>query len=132
MQHILVIDDDKSVCSAIKTVLEHEGYSAVVAEDGRSGLDLIETNEFDMAIVDLLLPGMDGLETIRLIRERAPLMPVVAISGLLFHDGAAPAHDALGMAGKFGATSALHKPFRARELLHAVESCLGVAEPMLP
>ena len=125
MQRILVIDDDTSVRTAIKVVLEHEGYDVSVVEDGRSGLAAIDAHLYALIIVDIFMPGMDGLETIRRIKQRAPLVPVIAISGFLFRDSSVPAPDFLNMATKLGAASSLHKPFQPHELLTAVQACLA-------
>jgi CheY-like chemotaxis protein len=124
MSRILVIDDDDAVRTAIKTLLEHEGYEVVAAEDGRTGIDAFESMTFDLLIVDILMPGMDGLETIRLFKRRAPLVPIVAISGFMFRDSSVPAPDFLSMATKLGAAYSLHKPFRPRDLSEAVAACL--------
>src|SRR5262245_33120302 len=128
MRHILVIDDDKAVRPAVKIVLEHDGFDVTVAEDGHSGLAALATQLYDLIIVDIFMPGMDGLETIRRIRQRAPLVPLIAISGFLFRDSAVPAPDFLTMATRLGAAGSLHKPFRPHELLAAVRFCL--AEPL--
>jgi CheY-like chemotaxis protein len=124
MRRILVIDDDRSVRTAIKTLLEHEGFEVVAAEDGRAGLDALETTAFDLVIVDIFMPGMDGLETITAFHRRAPLVPIIAMSGFMFRDSATPAPDFLSMATKLGAASSLHKPFRPRDLIAAVQTCL--------
>jgi CheY-like chemotaxis protein len=121
---VLVVDDDKAVRAAIKVVLEHNGFDVVVAPDGRSGIQALEENEFSLIIVDIFMPGMDGLETIRTFKRRAPAVPVIAISGFMFRDSAKPAPDFLSMATKLGAAHALAKPFRPKDLLQAVECCL--------
>jgi CheY-like chemotaxis protein len=132
MPTILVIDDDQAVRTAIKTVLEHEGFEVFVAEDGRTGLEAVQSMAFDVVIVDIFMPGMDGLETIKLFHVRAPRVPIIAISGFMFRDSSVPAPDFLGMATKLGAACALHKPFRPRELTQAVESCLKLAQNASP
>ena len=124
MSRVLVVDDDKAVRTAINTVLEHHGFDVVVAEDGRSGLQALQGHTFDVVIVDIFMPGMDGLETIRAFNRHAPTVPVIAISGFLFRDSAKPAPDFLSMATKLGAAYSLHKPFRPKDLLQVVERCL--------
>jgi CheY-like chemotaxis protein len=124
MSRILVVDDDKAVRTAIKTVLEHSGFDVVLAEDGRSGVRAVQDNQFDIVIVDIFMPGMDGLETIRMFNRHAPTVPVIAISGFMFRDSATPAPNFLSMATKLGAAYSLAKPFRPRDLLHVVECCL--------
>src|SRR5215510_10100224 len=122
MSRILVVDDDTAIRTVIKTVLEHEGFDVVLAEDGRSGIAAIQTDQFDVVIMDIFMPGMDGLETIRLFNRYAPAVPVIAISGFLFRDSSGPAPDFLSMATKLGAAYSLHKPFRPRDLLRVVEA----------
>jgi CheY-like chemotaxis protein len=133
MPHILVIDDDTSVRIAIRMLLEHEGYSVTLAEDGRSGLEAIETTAaLDLVLIDIFMPGMDGLETIKSLHARVPDLPIVAMSGFMFRGSSAPAPDFLAMATQLGATRSLHKPFRPRELMQAVEGCLGPQRVELP
>ncbi len=126
MSRVLVVDDDdKAVRSAIKTVLEHQGFNVAVAEDGRSGIAAVQGHSFDVVIVDIFMPGMDGLETIRAFNKHAPAVPVIAISGFLFRHSAQPAPDFLTMATRLGAAYSLPKPFRAKDLLRVVEACLS-------
>jgi CheY-like chemotaxis protein len=124
MSRVLVVDDDKAVRTAIKTVLEHHGFDVTVAEDGRSGISAVQGRQYDVVIVDIFMPGMDGLETIRAFNKHAPSVPVIAISGFLFRDSAQPAPDFLSMATKLGAAYSLHKPFQPKDLLRVVEACL--------
>ena len=83
---ILVVDDDKAVRTAIKIILEHSGFDVVVAENGRSGVEAVQRGKFDVVIVDIFMPGMDGLETIRVFNKHAPEVPVIAISGFMFRE----------------------------------------------
>jgi DNA-binding NtrC family response regulator len=127
MHRVLVIDDDRSVGTAIKTMLERDGYSVLLAQDGRNGIAAIGPGRFDVVIVDIFMPGMDGLETIRHIQYHAPLVPIIAISGFLFRGPSESTPDFLSMATKLGAAHSLQKPFRPRDLLDAVEKCLAEA-----
>jgi CheY-like chemotaxis protein len=131
MARVLVIDDDVQVRTAITTVLEHQALDVVAVEDGQSGIDAVQQQKFDIVIVDIFMPGLDGLESIRAFKRYAPSVPVIAISGFLFRDSSRPAPDFLAMATKLGAAYSLHKPFRAAELLRLVEACLsdGTAPP---
>src|SRR5262245_50312505 len=124
MARVLVIDDDHAVRAAIVTVLEHQGLEVIAVEDGHSGIEAIRGQKFDVIIVDIFMPGMDGLESIRAFKRYAPSVPVIAISGFLFRDSSRPAPDFLAMATKLGAAHSLHKPFRATDLLRLVEQCL--------
>jgi CheY-like chemotaxis protein len=126
MQRILVIEDDPAIRAAVELILDHEGYSVALAPDGDAGLDLVRSAAFDLVIVDIFMPGRGGLETIGLIRQHAPNLPVVATSGLSARgDGSRSADDVLGQAISLGAACVLHKPFRPRDLLQTVERCLN-------
>jgi len=126
MARVLVIDDDKSVCAAIETLLRHQDCVAVLAESGSHGARTFENSHFDLVMVDIFMPGMDGLETIKAFRERAPTVPIVAMSGFRFRNSCtAPAPDFLGMAAKLGATYCLQKPFGPEQLIAAITTCLG-------
>jgi CheY-like chemotaxis protein len=122
---ILVVDDDRSVACSIAGLLEFEGFDAVIAEDGRAGLAAVETRAFDLVIVDVFMPGMDGLETIAALRRHRPGLPIIAISGFMPRHLALSAGDALASAVELGASRALHKPFRRPDILAAVAACLG-------
>jgi CheY-like chemotaxis protein len=129
MARILVVDDDQAVRTVAKTVLELHGHEAVIAAEGRDGLRKIEADHYDLLIVDIFMPGMDGLETIKLVNARRPDLPIIVISGLSFRSASGQSPDFLSMATKLGATFSLQKPFRSHELLAAVERCLQAPAP---
>jgi CheY-like chemotaxis protein len=128
MARILIVDDDGAVRATIKLLLERAGHSVVAASDGRSGLALFEAGDFDLLFLDIFMPGMDGIETMRLVHQQQPLLPIIVISGNpnLSEQGDAP--DFLTMAIKLGAISSLQKPFRPAALLEAVAGCLEAAK----
>jgi CheY-like chemotaxis protein len=124
---ILVVDDDSAVQATIRLLLERAGHSVVVAGDGRKGLTAFETGDFDLLFLDIFMPGMDGLETMRLVHQQQPRTPIIVISGNPVMDfGSGP--DFLTMARKLGAVSSLQKPFKPAALLAAVASCLEAAK----
>jgi CheY-like chemotaxis protein len=84
MQRILIIDDDKRVADTARSILEAEGYAVVAAENGSAGIGATQDGRFDLAIVDLFMPGIDGLETTKELRRRAPVMPIVVMSASCF------------------------------------------------
>jgi CheY-like chemotaxis protein len=129
MPRILVVDDDKSVRIATQMLLEHDGYEVAVAESGRAGIAALGAGAFDVVIVDIFMPGMDGLETIKAFHHHAPEVPIIAMSGFMFRNTSTTANapDFLSMSTKLGAAYSLHKPFRPRELLKAIEGCLARA-----
>jgi CheY-like chemotaxis protein len=122
MARILVVDDQTAVRNAIKAMLEHHGYTVILAEGGRAALGAIEAFAFDAVVVDLIMPGMDGLETIKIFRDSAPRVPIIAMSGYAFRGGSSD-RDFFRMALDLGAACCLQKPFRPRDLVDAIETC---------
>jgi len=123
---ILIVDDDVAVQATIRLLLERAGHSVVVANDGRKGLAIFETGNFDLLFLDIFMPGMDGLETMRLVHQQQPLIPIIVISGQPIPSSSGL--DFLTMATKLGAVSSLQKPFKPAALLAAVASCLEAAK----
>jgi CheY-like chemotaxis protein len=123
MARVLVVDDEVLVRFTVKTILEHEGHSVVLAECGHDGAAAIEAFAFDLAIVDIFMPGMGGLETIKVFRQSAPRLPIIVISGYAFRDAGGPAPDFFRMAIELGAAVCLRKPFTPSQLLSAVDAC---------
>jgi CheY-like chemotaxis protein len=132
MSRILVVDSDTVVSAGIRIILERNGIDVVVVPDGGKALETVQTENFDIVIVDIFMAGMDGLETIRLFQKHAPAMPIIAVSGFMFRDSGTPAPDFLSMATKLGAAYSFAKPYRPRDLLRAVKRCLaqGNDEPV--
>ncbi|WP_334495503.1 response regulator [Bradyrhizobium sp. AZCC 1678] len=127
MARILVVDDDIAVQMTIRLLLERAGHSVVTADDGRKGLALCQTGDFDLLFLDIFMPGMDGFETMRMVRQQQPQLPIIVISGRPVSSEADTAPDFLTMATKLGAVSSLQKPFRPADLLAAVTGCLAAA-----
>jgi CheY-like chemotaxis protein len=125
VRRILVIDDDDLVRTAVRQMLETKGFDVVIASDGHHALRILADKRFDAILVDIFMPGMDGLETIRAFRQRSPDIAIVAMSGTKFYEGTASAPDFLLMATKLGANAGLRKPFRSRDLIETIEACLG-------
>jgi CheY-like chemotaxis protein len=121
---ILVVDDDPAVQMTIRLLLERAGHGVVVAGDGHKGLAAFDSGDFDLLFLDIFMPGMDGLETMRHIHRRRPTVPIVVISGRLLVADASAEPDFLAMSIKLGAISSLPKPFKPAALLATVESCL--------
>ncbi len=121
---ILVVDDDPAVQMTLRLLLERAGHSVVVAGDGKKGIAAFETGNFDLLFLDIFMPGMDGIETMRHIHRLRPATPIIVISGRPLVPDADADPDFLAMAIKLGAISSLPKPFRPAELLAKVESCL--------
>jgi CheY-like chemotaxis protein len=126
MARILVIDDEVSVRDAIRLILAPKGHNVVAAECGQRGVEAIEAYAFDAVIVDIFMPGMDGFQTIRILRQSAPKIAIIAISGYSFREASWPVPDFLKMAVDLGATCCLRKPFKAFEVIRAVETSCGI------
>jgi len=78
---VLVIDDDDVIRLAFTDYLEDMGYRVFGAENGRAGVNLFDTQQVDLVMVDLRMPEMDGLEVLEYITQRAPDLPLIVISG---------------------------------------------------
>jgi CheY-like chemotaxis protein len=124
---ILVIDDDAAVRSATRIALEVNGFDVVAVGDGKSGIDAVAEQQFDVVIVDLFMPGMDGLATTTAIRKINPRMPIITASGFMFGGTCPEMPNFQAMAEEAGATAALYKPFRPKELLQAVQKAIDLA-----
>jgi CheY-like chemotaxis protein len=125
MASILVIDDDRAVLDTIRILLERSAHGVETVDNSHAGLRLLEIQKFDLLIVDIFMPGMDGFETMRLVHQSRPEMPIIVISGQQFRSASERAPDFLYMATKLGAVSSLQKPFRPHELLATVAKSLS-------
>ena len=125
MARILVVDDDVAVRLTVRSILERAGHSVVLAECGHDGAQAIEAFAFDLAIVDIFMPEMDGLATIKVFRESAPTLPIIVMSGYVFRGAGGPAPDFFRMAVDLGAAACLHKPFKPAALLRALNDCFA-------
>jgi DNA-binding response OmpR family regulator len=123
-RRILVIDDNPSVGAAIQTILARQGYGATIAADAEAGIRAFEASTFDVVMIDIFMPGTDGLELIKRFHDRSPASPIVAMSGFRFRKAMTPTPDFLAMAAKFGATECLRKPFVPQQLVAAINFCL--------
>ena len=79
MEKILLVEDDGGIASFIRLELMHEGYQVQVAEDGRQALELFSENQWDLVLLDIMLPGINGLEVLRRIRKASSL-PVILLT----------------------------------------------------
>lgn len=121
------MDDDAAVQLTIRLLLQRAGHSVVTADGGRKGLAACLTEDFDLLFLDIFMPGMDGFETMRLVRQHRPQIPIIVISGRPISSEGDAVPDFLTMATKLGAISSLQKPFRPADLLAAVAGCLEAA-----
>src|SRR5206468_12479391 len=103
-------------------------FQVTIADGGDSGLRALDSASFDLMVVDIFMPHMRGFESIRVFHERAPSIPLIAMSGYAFANIDAPAPDFLRMALELGATRCLRKPFTPVALLTVVNECLAEAQ----
>ena len=129
MRRILVVDDDLHIRLAIRAWLKHYGFRVAMADGGPNGLAALDGSAFDLMIVDIFMPDMRGFESIRMFHQRAPAVPLIAISGYAFSGAETDNLACLKMAVSLGATRCLHKPFRPATLLRVIDECLSEAEP---
>jgi len=120
MVRILVVDDDELVRLSIGTVLARAGHRVVLACDGEDALRRYRAARFDLVITDIVMPRMEGLETVRALRGAGREVKILAISG-----GARPGSGLyLTAARALGADGALFKPFTPAELNSAIARIL--------
>lgn len=118
MKTILIIDDEKSVRDAVKMILSYEKYEVALAEDGTRGLSILDAEPIDAVLLDVKMPGIDGIEILQTIKLRFTDMPVIMISG---HGTIETAVEAT----KLGAFDFLSKPLDRDKLLITVRNALG-------
>jgi two-component system response regulator CpxR len=118
---ILVIDDDVELAALLKEFFEREGLQTDFAYDGRTGLDRAVQGKFDLIVLDVMLPGLDGFEVLRRLRQVSPT-PVIMLT--------ARGEDIDRIVGlELGADDYLPKPFNPRELVARIRAVLRRAEP---
>jgi len=115
-QKVLVIDDEENVCELITLYFEKSGFEVLACGDGMEGMDLIKSEKPDMVILDLMLPGMDGLDVCKEIR-RTSNIPLIMLSARVDE-----VDRVLGL--EMGADDYVTKPFSPRELLARVKAVL--------
>lgn len=121
MEHnILIVEDEKGIRDAIIIYLKNQGYNVFEASNGKEGLDIIENNDIHLAIVDIMMPVMDGITMVMKVREKYDF-PVIFLS--------AKSEDIDKITGlNIGADDYVTKPFSNRELLARVKAHLRRTE----
>ncbi|MDP9432589.1 MAG: response regulator transcription factor [Actinomycetota bacterium] len=121
---VLVVDDDATVCDVVVRYLQHAGMRAGFEGDGSAAIDRILAEQPDLVVLDLMLPGTDGLEVFRRVRAELPI-PVIFLTAL-----GDEADRLVGL--ELGADDYVTKPFSPRELVLRVQSVLRRARGALP
>jgi CheY-like chemotaxis protein len=125
VRRILVIDDDASVSRAIQAILAWHQCNTVLASRAHAGIHAFQASQFDVVMVDLFMPGMNGLDTIARIRSESAV-PIIAMSGFRLRNSLDADQDFLGMAVLRGATISLRKPFSPPQLVTAIDRARGL------
>jgi DNA-binding response OmpR family regulator len=119
---ILLIEDDSDLAFGLRNNLEIEGYAVEIAADGPSGLTALGERRFDLVVLDLMIPGMDGLRVLRTMRDRGDRSPVLILT--------ARGQEEDKVRGlKLGADDYVTKPFGVLELLARIEALLRRTSP---
>lgn len=121
MARILVIDDMPAVTGLLSAVLEGCGHAVVERNNGATGLAELNGGGFDLVVVDMMMPGLDGIEVVKRLRAAGHKAPVIAMSG---GTDDFPASHSLKMSEMYGADRLLFKPFGNDELVAMVEQLL--------
>jgi len=118
MKHsVLVVDDDQELRENLEEILNDAGFSVVLAKDGEEALERIAAQPFDIILLDLMMPVMDGREALTLIRHRRPQAKVIMMTAFATID------NAVNMMRK-GAHDYLTKPFKVDELIMSIRRAL--------
>ena len=130
MKRILLIDDDEAIREATEMLLTAKGFDVVTAASGADAIEAVKARAFDVAVVDLFMPGMDGLETTKAMRKCDPALPVIAVSGFMLGDRLLEMPNFDSMAAEAGAFVTLYKPFKPDALLQAIATALNGPTPL--
>ena len=116
MSRILIVDDEKNVAELIKYNLEIAGYETTMVHDGKSAVDTVKTGEYDLVILDIMLPEIDGFSILRYIRSSEGItdIPVIMLTAK-----ASESDIVLGL--EIGADDYMVKPFKINELVARVK-----------
>lgn len=125
---ILVIDDDAAVGRTVSLILAHAGHRVTTVGSAHQGLKLLAGGDFDLVLTDIIMPELDGIETIRRIRTDHPGLRVIAMSG----GGKIDKADFLYMAAALGADDIIDKPIRSERLLEVVSGVMAQPPRMMP
>jgi two-component system, NtrC family, nitrogen regulation response regulator NtrX len=121
MKRILIVDDEESIRRSLQGILQDEGFRTLFAENGEQGIALVRDEIPDLVLLDIWMPGLDGIETLRKIREISPELLVIMMSG---HGTIETAVKAT----KLGAYDFIEKPLSLEKLLLSVQHALAVGQ----
>ena len=118
---ILIVDDDPSICSILRKILTNRGYAVTDVFNGRDGIDAFSKTDFDLVLLDLMLPDMDGIEVAREMMSENGKVPIILISA---HGTIPKAVEAT----KQGVYDFFEKPFERERLLITIRNALSLGQ----
>ena len=117
-KRILIMDDEILVASVLRDVLKHQGYAVELTSGGEAGLKALRRERADLVLLDVNMPGMNGLEVLKHVSDQYPDVPVIMVTALTDD-------VAVSAAMRDGAYAWLGKPFDINELGHVVDAALN-------
>jgi len=114
---ILVVDDEPSILESFKMILSIKDFDVVTAPTGEEGVNIVDQDYFDIAFVDLRLPGIDGIEVLKRIKQKSPSTEVVIVTAFASEESQAKAITV-------GAMEYLRKPFLMEEIYNLVDRAI--------
>ena len=114
---IIIVDDDEITRKSLSEILRHEGYEVTAVDDGKLALEILETEEIDLMLLDVKVPKLDGFSVLKTLREKNVKIPAIYITSL-------NSVDDVSMGFSSGCEDYIRKPFALKELLVRVESLI--------
>jgi len=121
---ILVVDDEQNMCTFLSKLLNDEGYEITTVKNGDRAIEEVRKGSFDLILLDIIMPGMDGLETYKEIKKIDPKIPTIMIN----HDYSVK--GLIDQAKLEGVRTCLNEPFNATEIITTVEEILEVKKEL--
>jgi len=118
---VLVIDDEEVIRDLIQETLEERGHHVRCVSNAHDGLELVKSNSFDLVLLDLKMPGMDGAELLHEIKAINPKLPVIIITGY-------PESEIMARALKEGPFTIMNKPFSESDIINCVDTFLKITQ----
>jgi len=115
---VLVVDDRQEMVATLADILEHHGFTVVTALDGYQALECVKASPIDLALIDMVMPNMNGLETFKEIKKLSPETEVILMTAFVVE-------DLIKGALQEGAYAMVYKPFDLKKLLNVIQDCLS-------
>lgn len=122
MANVLVVDDEAPMRNMVTQMLQRDGHQVTTSDEGGAALDLMKTHRFDLVVLDVLMPGKDGIETTLAMKEQYPDTKILVMSG---GRRAISAEFNLSSASLLGADASIQKPFDWNGLRGKLAELLG-------